>query len=242
MRAALYIIVGRLVRVDIADPGTALDRHIANRHPLFDRHRLDDRTGVFITIADPAIDPKLADDMQDHVLGIDSLAQATIDDDAPHLELVHRQALGGQHVADLAGTNTEGHRAEGSVRRSMAITAGDRHTRLGKPQLRADNVHHALALVVDIVERDFEFARILLNSHHHLLGQIVDKRPFGQIRGHNMVHRGECALGHANFEAAFPEHLESLGAGHFVYQMQTDEKLSLPRGQLAHRMLVPSLV
>ena len=180
--------------------------------------------------------------MKDHIFCVDALAQRAADLNAAHLERAHRQTLGGQHVANLRGADAEGHRAKGTMRRGVAIAAGNRHPRLGQALLGANDMDYALAVVVDVEERDCEFGRVLLDRVHHLFRQIVDKGPRGNVGGHDVIYGGESALGEANGEPALSEHLEGLGTGDLVDQMQPDKELRLPRGQLAHRMLVPDLV
>lgn len=48
--------------------------------------------------------------------------------------------------------------------------------------------------------------------------------------------------GVADRESLLPQHLKSLRAGHFVDQVQADEKLRLSRGQRSNRMGPPELI
>jgi hypothetical protein len=52
-------------------------------------------------------------------------------------------------VLDLARADAEGHRAEGTVRRGVAVAADDGDARHRETQLRADDVHDALLLVAE---------------------------------------------------------------------------------------------
>ena len=54
------------------------------------------------------------------------------------------EALGGEHVLDLARPDPERERAEGSVRRGVRIAADDRHPRLGDAELGPDHVDDPL--------------------------------------------------------------------------------------------------
>ena len=51
-------------------------------------------------------------------------------------------------------------RAEGAVRRGMAVAANDRRAGQGEALLRADDVHDALAQIMFIVIFDAELARV----------------------------------------------------------------------------------
>ena len=81
--------------------------------------------------------------------------------DAHVLGLALDQRLGGEHMLDLGGADAVGERAEGAVRRGVAVAADDGHAGQGEALLRADDVDDALA-VVELVEiLDAELARIL---------------------------------------------------------------------------------
>ena len=72
------------------------------------------------------------------------------------------QALGRQHVLDLAGADPERERAERAVGGRVRVAADDRHPRLGDPQLRADHVDDPLVLGAQRVERDPELLAVAL--------------------------------------------------------------------------------
>jgi hypothetical protein len=90
----------------------------------------------------------LADDGEDDVLGGDALGQFAVDLDQHVLGFFLDQRLGGQHVLDLRGADAEGQRAEGAMRRGVAVAADDGGAGQGEALLRADDVDDALALVV----------------------------------------------------------------------------------------------
>ena len=48
--------------------------------------------------------------------------------------------------------------------------------------------------------------------------------------------------GYMTLQSALPQHLECLGARDLVNQMQADEELRLPDGQLPHGMGIPDFV
>ncbi len=60
-----------------------------------------------------------------------------------------RQRLRRQHVLDLGRADADRQRAEGAVRRRVAVAADDGHAGLGQALLRPDDVDDALAHVVD---------------------------------------------------------------------------------------------
>ena len=59
---------------------------------------------------------------------------------------------------------------------------------------------------------------------------------------HDVIDRGERALGKRHLPALLPQHVEGLRARHFVNEMQADEELRLPARQRAHGVRVPDFV
>jgi len=57
-----------------------------------------------------------------------------------------------------------------------------------------------------------------------------------------VVHGGEGALGKAHRKTQVPQHLERLGTGDLMDEMQPDKELGLSTGEFAHAVRVPNLV
>ena len=105
-------------------------------------------------MAGAAVDADRADDVQDQVLGADAGRQFAFDIDRQGLGLALQQTLGGQHVADLAGADAEGQRAERAVGGGVAVAADDGLAGLGQAQFRADHVDDAAMVAVVIEQLD----------------------------------------------------------------------------------------
>ena len=58
----------------------------------------------------------MPDHMQDQILGGHPFRESALHLNPAHLQLVHGQALTGQHVAHLTGSDPEGDRTECSMR------------------------------------------------------------------------------------------------------------------------------
>ena len=168
--------------------------------------------------------------------------ESAVDADAAHLGLGHRQRLGRQHVAHLGGADAEGDGAEGAVSGGMRVAAGDGHARLGEPQLRPDDVDDPLIFRIQPEEGDAVLGDVALQRLVHLLGERIAQRPHLAIGGHDVVHRGEGALGIQHRQAAFLQHLERLRRSHLVDQVQTDEQLGLAGFQGTDGVQIPDLV
>src|SRR5208337_473623 len=135
---------GGLIGIHVAAARASLDGHVANRHPLLEGHRLEDGARVLVREPDATLDAEAPDDRQDDVFGVDARCKLSRDFDAADPRAAHREALRGEHVANLARADAKSHRAEGAVGGGVAIAAGDRHARLGQAKLGADDMDDAL--------------------------------------------------------------------------------------------------
>ena len=240
--ASAEILEGGLVRVDVADPRPALDGHVAHRHPSLHGHRLDDRARVLVGEADAALDSEAADDVQGHVLRLDSRPERPADLDAPHPEGVHAQALRGEHVAHLARANAEGEGAERPVGRGMGVAAGDRHAGVDEPELGADDVHDALAPGGEVEELDVVALRVDLEGGHHRLRLLVGIGPRHAVGGDDVIDGRHRPVEVRHPEPALVQHVEGLRGGDLVGEVQADEELVLPGRESGHDVRVPDLV
>ena len=103
-------------------------------------------------------------------------------------------------------------------------------------------MHDALVAGVEVEERNPELFDVLLDGPHHLLGLVVLEGAGLAFGGDDMVDRGEGAVGVGHLQALFGDHVEGLGAGDLVDQMQADEELVLARGEFFHHVGVPDFV
>ena len=191
---------------------------------------------------DAALHAERPDDGEDDVLGVHARRERAADGDAPHLQRVHGEALRRQDVADLRGADAEGHGAERPVRGGVAVAAGDGHPRLGEAELRADDVDDALVVAAEAEQRHAELAAVALEGRHHLLRHLVGEGAGLAVGGHDVVDRREGAIRKRDALAAQAQHVEGLGAGDLVHQVQADEQLRLPRRQAPDRVQVPDFL
>ena len=122
-------------------------------------------------------------------------ARRAVDLDAPDLQRLDRQALRGEHVADLRGADAEGDRAERAVRGRVAVAARDGHARLGQPELRPDDVDDALVAAVGRRRADAELAAVALERRPSSLPPSRRRTAGAAIGRHDVVDGGERALG-----------------------------------------------
>ena len=101
--------------------------------------------------------------------------------------------------------------------RRVRVAADDRHARLGQPQLRPDDVHHALIGRIHVVELDAEVGAVLA-QRGHLPGRdlVGDVAPALDGGGNVVVHGGDRAVGAAHLAAGQPQPFEGLRRGYLV--------------------------
>ena len=155
--------------------------------------------------------------------------------DAHRLGLALDEALGGQHVLDLARADAEGQRAEGAVGGGVAVAADDRHARLGDAELGPDDVDDALAVGAQRVERDAELLAVALERLDlHAAELVADaRRDRRAVGGHVVVGRGQRAVGPAHRAPGEAQAVEGLRARDLVDEVQVDveQALGAPRGR-----------
>src|SRR5580693_2968532 len=252
VRAALEVGDRGLVRGDEAGPRSRLDGHVADRQPAFHRQRADRLAAVFDDVALAAAGADLRDDRENQVLGGDAVGQRALDVDRHRLRLDLRQRLGGQDVLDLAGADAKGDRAERAVSGGVGVTADDRQARLGQPELRADDVHDALAGVPHRVQPDAELVgvpaqRLELDAGDRVgyrTARTLDRRSRADAgsRGDVVVLGRDREVGPPDLAAGGTQAVEGLGAGDLVHEVQVDEEQVWFTLLAAHHMGIPDLL
>ena len=86
--SSLQVFKGLLIRGDQSPPGTHLNTHITDSHPGFHRHIPEGRSGIFNKIAGPTASSELGNDIQNNILGNNSLSQFTVHRDPHFLRLI----------------------------------------------------------------------------------------------------------------------------------------------------------
>ena len=199
--------------------GAALDGHVAHRHALLHVEGAHATAGELEDVAGAAAHADAGDEGQDDVLGRDAGREPPVHADLVVARAVLQEALGGEHVLDLAGADSEGERAERSVGGGVAVAADDGHARLGQPLLRPHHVDDPLRRAAASEERHLELAAILLELAELGGGLLVDHRAAG---GNGVVGGGGGEVGAADPELAPPEAGEGLRRGDLVDQVAVD--------------------
>ncbi len=168
--------------------------------------------------------------------------QLAIDVDGHCLERSQRKCLGGQDVLHLGSSDAHCDCAECAVRRGVAVTAHDRHARLGQTQLRPDDMDDALVDIAHRVKPDPEFLAISAERLHLDAGDRISDRLVDVDRRHVVVFGGQCQIGTAHRAVRQPQTIERLRTCHFVHQVQIDVN-QVGFGAVAryHQVVVPHL-
>src|SRR5262245_1600406 len=132
------------------------------------------------------------------------------------------QCLSCQYVGDLRCADTKGEGTHCPVCRSVAVAANDDHSRLAQALLGPDDMHNALALIVEAEQGHTGFARMNLKVlDHGAAVRLIDRRQPATRRRYIMVRRGERSIGTAYGQVPLPEHAERI-AGSIMDQMTID--------------------
>jgi hypothetical protein len=189
----------------------------------FHRQRADGFAGIFDDVAGAAGGADLADDGKDDVLGGDAGRQLPVDTHQHVLRLLLDQRLGRQHMLDFRRADAVGERAEGAMRRGVAVAADDGHPRQGEALLRPDNVDDALPAVGLVIIFDAEIGGVLRQRLDLNAAFLVLDAEFAVGRGrHVVVDDGQRLRRLAHRPAGHAQPFEGLRAGDLVDEMAVD--------------------
>src|SRR6266404_327006 len=201
---------------DHAGARAAFDGHVANCHAAVHGEAADGFAAIFGDVSGAAADADFADDGEDDVLGGDAGGALAIHDDVQRFGTRLREALRGEHVLDFAGADAEGERAKRAMRGSVAVAANDGLPGLRDAQLRADDVHDALLLAVQVKEAHAGFAAIFLERLELQARVGIDDGQRAVGGGDGVVHHRECKIGAADFASLGAQAREGLRGSAFV--------------------------
>lgn len=156
------VVKGDVIRSDHAGPGTAFDRHIADRHPAFHGEGTNSRPIIFDDVAGASAGADLADDGQNDVFGFQARGEHAGHFDAETFRLTALpKCLGGQNVLDFAGADPEGQSTESAVGGCVAVAADHGEAGQCEAKFRADHVDDPLTAGADIEQGDSKFFAII---------------------------------------------------------------------------------
>ncbi len=234
---------GGLVGRDHPGARAALDRHVAQRHPLFHREAAHRRALVFDDVPGTARDADGAEDREDQILRRRAGRQLAGDQHLHRLGALLHDGLRGEHVLDLGNPDAEGERAERAVGRGVAVAAHHQRAGEDEPQLRPDDVHHALPPVAHRINVDALLGAVFLDVGDHpprvvvLVGDAVRAR-----RGrHHVVRDADGEIGPINLAPRRPEAGKRIGRHALVDEMAVDEQDRAIVAQGLDHVSVPDL-
>ncbi len=237
---------GGFVDGDHASARAGLDGHVADGHPAFHGQRTNGRTAKLDGVAGTAGGADAADDGQYDVLGGDAAGQRAVDLDQHALHLLGDQALRGEHMLHLGGTDTEGQTAEGTVGAGVGVTADHGHAGQRGALLRANHVDDALTRIPEReIGGDAELADVAVQRDHLLArGEVFDAldAPLPAGGGRVVVGGGHDRRGAPRLAPGDAQPLEGLRAGHFVHQVAIDVDQAGAVFLAMNEVVVPELV
>src|ERR1019366_7644141 len=239
VRPAGEVVEGGVVGSDQAGARTAFDRHVADRHALIHAERTDCAARVLEDAAGAAADADAGYQREDDVLGGNAGGEAAVHMHLESLRGALQEALGGQHLLDLAGADAEGQRAERAMGGGVRVAADHGHAGLGESQLGADHVDDALPVAVYAEAAYAELSAIGFELIELFERDLVGDGQRAVRRGNAVVGGGDGEIGSPPLEAALAETLEGLGRRHLVDQVQVDKQQGGSAGALVDYVRVP---
>ena len=145
-------------------------------------------------------------------------------------------------MLDLGGADAVGERAEGAMRRSMAVAAHDRGAGQREALLGPDDVDDALTLVELVEILDAEILGVL-RERGDLLGAFRIRIGLAAIGGGNVVidHR-QCLVGRMHLAAGGAQAFEGLRGGDLVHQMAIDVDETRPIRLFVNQVIFPDFI
>ena len=153
------ILEGDVVGRHHAGARAHLDRQIADREPSLDRQAFNRRAGIFDRVARAGRRADIADQVQDHVLGRHTLLDPALEMHAEALGLALHHGLGGERMHQLRGADAKSERTHAAMGAGVAVAADQRRAGQGERQLRADDVHDAVAILAEVEQADAVLGR-----------------------------------------------------------------------------------
>ncbi len=142
----------------------------------------------------------------------------------------------------LGRADAEGEGTKGTVCRRVGVATDDRHARLGGALLGSDDMHDALAPVVESIQGDAGAFRVAFERGDLGCRHGVGDALLARCRRHGMVDGRQGELGPADGSAAEGEGFEGLRRGDLVDEMEIDVEQIRLAGFAAHDVAVPDLV
>ena len=142
----------------------------------------------------------------------------------------------------FTGADPEGKRAEGAVGRGVGIAADDSHARVGKPQLRSDDVDDALLGRVEIEELDPKRLRIPDQGIDLSCRDLIGDRKPALASGYVVIEGCDRQLWPPDPTPGEPEAVERLRRGDLVHQVQVDIEQRWPIRHLSDDVSIPDFV
>ena len=231
----------RLVGGDDAGARTHLDGQVGQRQTTLHRHGADGAAGIFHSITRGAGGRHPGHDVEGHVLGGGAFGQLALDVDAHRLGLLLQDALRSQHLSHLAGADTHGDGAHGTVRRGVRVAAHDGHAGQREGLLGTHHVDDAVVAGAHGEVADAELLTVLPERLHLLAAYgVVDALLL--VAGGVVVGHGHDALGAEGLDTLVAQGVEGLRRGHLVSVEAVDVELSGAVLHVLHDVGVPDFI
>ena len=212
----------RLVGRDQTGTGAAFDRHVADRHARIHVESADGGPRELEDMARAAAGADLGDHGEDHILSGNARRQPSIKVHTEIFRFALEQALRREHHLDFAGADPMREGAERAVRGRVAISTNERPAGLRQAKLGTNHVDDSLLRAAEVVQRYAKLGAIRRKHPNLLRRHLIETGQRAARRRNRVIHRSECFVGAAHFQAAFSQSRECLGSCDFVNEVNVD--------------------
>ena len=108
-----------------------------------------------------AIHAQVADNIQSHIFGGNTLPQLAVDSDAHAFGFVLQQTLCRQYIAHFGRADTNRQRTKGAVRTGVAVATNDSHARLRCTHFGTHHMYDATRRAIPVMQFNTEFFAVI---------------------------------------------------------------------------------
>ena len=157
------------------------------------------------------------------------------------LGLLLRQALRGENVLHLGGSNAKSQRAERPMRAGVTVSANDRHSRLCQAQFRPNHVDDSLIRRIHIKQAHAKLFAVGLQGRNLPGGNQVGNGGAARLGRNVVIHGGHGPQGLAYFSSGDSQAIKSLRRRHLMHQMKVDIENWRAVAGLRDQVRIPNL-
>mmetsp|Transcript_9517 Transcript_9517/g.15831 ORF Transcript_9517/g.15831 Transcript_9517/m.15831 type:complete len:334 (-) Transcript_9517:244-1245(-) len=198
---ALEVVTGNVIRSNDSSTSTSFNGHVGDGHAGLHTELLHGSSTKFNGVSGSSSGSNNTANVQNDILGSDTIWKVTVDGNQHVLGLGLGQSLSRKNVFDLTCSNTKGKSTKGTVCSRVTVTANSGAPRKSEALFWSNNVDNTLTLIGHTEILESKVSNIHLELHDLSTGcRFFDKgwdiNEFRTIRGRNVViHSDQSTVG-----------------------------------------------